>query len=180
MLNTCVGVGSFVQYLTIIMFQVGSLCLLYDNISKANPSEMIKAFKKYSCTALMGSPAFVEKVAVYALKNNTILPLKYTGVGGAPVYRRTLRTISSVTPDRKTLVIYGSTEAEPISMIFAEEKMELESFQPDGLCVGKPVFKGSVKVVHIHKGLTVCLSACSLIIFLSTQFLLTQLTYLRR
>ena len=84
------------------------------------------------------------------------LPVAYTGVGGAPVYRGMLRTISSATPERKTVVIYGSTEVEPVSMIFAGEKMELEASQPDGLCVGKPVFKGSVKIIKILSGERTC------------------------
>ncbi len=73
-------------------------------------------------------------------------------MGGAPVFRGCLRTVSSTTPDKKTVVLYGSTEAEPISMIFAKEKMEAEASLPDGLCVGKPVFKGSVKVIQILSG----------------------------
>lgn len=130
--------------------KVGSLCLLYPSIDNMVPSEVMKTLKKYDCTALSGSPAFVEKLAAHAQKNNTTLPVKYSGVGGAPVYRGTLRTISSVTPERRTVVIYGSTEAEPISMIFAEEKQKLELACPDGLCVGKPVMKGSVKVIRIR------------------------------
>lgn len=136
------------------LFQVGSLCLLYPNIDSVVPSDVMKTLKKYDCTALTGSPAFVEKVAAYAQKNNTTLPVKYAGVGGAPVFRGALRTICNVTPDRKALVIYGSTEAEPISMIFAEEKLKLEMGCPDGLCVGKPVFNGSVKVIRILEGVS--------------------------
>ena len=116
---------------------------------------MINAFKKYSCTALTGSPAFVEKVASYAHKNGLTLPLKYTAMGGAPVFRGSLRTIAGVTPEKRTAVVYGSTEAEPISMILAAEKMELEASQPDGLCVGEPVFKGTVKVIHILEGIQI-------------------------
>ena len=77
------------------------------------------------------------------------LPVLYTGVGGAPIYRGAIRTITSVTLERRTFVLYGSTEAEPISTIFAEEKMELEGTQCVGHCVGRPVFKGSVKVIKI-------------------------------
>ena len=78
--------------------------------------------------------------------------MKYTGLGGAPVFRGALRTILSVTPEKRCAVLYGSTEAEPISAIYATEKLELESSQPDGLCVGRPVLKGSTKVIKILKG----------------------------
>ena len=79
--------------------------------------------------------------------------MKYTGMGGAPVFRGPLRIILSVTPERRCAVIYGSTEAEPISAILGTEKVEAESSQPDGLCVGRSVFKGSVKIIKILKGI---------------------------
>lgn len=131
--------------------KVGSLCLLFPSIDAVVPSEALKTLKKHSCTALTGSPAFVEKLATHAAKTNTSLPVKYVALGGAPVFRGVLRTIVGVTPERKVMVLYGSTEAEPISMISAVEKMKLESSFPDGLCVGKPVFKGSVKVIKIQE-----------------------------
>lgn len=141
----------------ILLFQpqVGSLGILYHKTTTCDPAEVIRTLKKYNATAVTGSPAFVERLAVHALKENTTLPVRYTGVGGAPVFRSTLRTVSSATPDKKTVVIYGSTEAEPISMIFASEKMELEASKPDGLCVGHPVFKGSVKVIQIISGTSI-------------------------
>ena len=129
------------------------MCLLYPSIPKANPADIIKYAKKYNATAILGSPAFVEKVAIYAAKQNIMLPVKYTGVGGAPIYRGMLRTILSVTPDKKCCIVYGSTEAEPISAILAEEKVKLESSKPDGLCVGRPSFKGSVKIIKLLKGI---------------------------
>ena len=51
-----------------------------------------------------------------------------------------------------TNLLYGSTEAEPINTISAKEKMELEGIQCVGHCVGRPVFKGSVKVIKILDG----------------------------
>lgn len=74
------------------------------------------------------------------------------------MFRGALRTIMSVTPEKRCAVLYGSTEAEPISVIYATEKLELEASQPDGLCVGKPVFKGSVKIIRILKGTCSCMS----------------------
>ena len=128
------------------------MSLLYPNIIKCVPAEIVKHLKRFNATGVIGSPAFIEKLATYALKNNTTLPVKFAGVGGAPVFRGTFRTIAAATPNKKAFVVYGSTEAEPVSEIFAAEKMELESCQPDGHCVGKPVFKGSVKIIKILNG----------------------------
>ncbi len=73
-------------------------------------------------------------------------------MGGAPIYKGVFRKIASVTPGRKAAVIYGSTEAEPVSVVFAQEKMALEGEDSVGHCVGQPVFKGSVKIIKILDG----------------------------
>ena len=135
--------------------QVGSLCVLIPKFLQCNPVDVIKTLKKHDITGVTGSPAFVEKLASHALKNNTTLPVRYTGLGGAPVFRGVLRTVSSATPSKNTVVIYGSTEAEPISCIYAAEKMEVEASRPEGHCVGMPVFKGSTKVIKILSGKSV-------------------------
>lgn len=75
--------------------------------------------------------------------------MQYTAVGGAPIYKGLFRKIASVTPERKSIVMYGSTEAEPISLILGREKVALETEDAVGHCVGQPVFKGSVKVIKI-------------------------------
>ena len=108
--------------------------------------------KKYSATVLGGSPAFAHKLATYVIKENTTLPIKLALVGGAPVYRGMFRILTSVTPDKKAFVLYGSTEAEPISAISAEEKLRVEAEKPDGMCVGRPAFDRSAKIIQILKG----------------------------
>lgn len=50
------------------------------------------------------------------------------------------------------LIAYGSTEVEPVSFITAKEKMTLEESKPDGLCVGRPLFDYSVKIIKIQDG----------------------------
>ena len=136
----------------LFFFQVGCTCLLFPNIDKMNPSEAFKIMSNHNATGFLGSPAFAEKLAVHAQKNKTTIPLQYIAMGGAPVYKKTLRTVSSVTPNKKTVVVYGSTEAEPICAIYSEEKMELERGDQEGLCVGKPVFSDTVKVIQVLDG----------------------------
>ena len=129
--------------------QAGTTVLLFPNIAKCNPSKMIKTMKTYNCTVFGGSPAFVHKMARYAVKHNITLPIKLALMGGAPVFRAMFRTIVSIVPDKKAIVVYGSTEAEPVSLIFAEEKLKLEAEKPDGLCVGRPVYDDSAIVTKI-------------------------------
>ena len=65
--------------------------------------------------------------------------------------------MANAVPDKKVTVIYGSTEAEPISTISAKRKMKLEENKPDGLCVGLPAVENSVKIISILDGDCFCL-----------------------
>ena len=72
--------------------------------------------------------------------------------------------MSAVTPGRKMCVLYGCTEVEPISFIFAAEKMVLEASCLRGHCVGRPVFDGTARVIRIiGGGGCVCLCVCFLL-----------------
>ena len=84
-----------------------------------------------------------------------LIPVKYVGVGGAPVYHRVFRTIASATACKNAVVLYGGTEAEPMTMIMASEKLELESTQRRGLCVGRPVLDARMKIIKLLDGMVV-------------------------
>ena len=132
--------------------QVGATCIFFPKFVKDDPAKIFRILKKFQTTAILGSPAFVYKVAQYAADNNTMMPVLCSGVGGAPIFKKTFRTIMSTTKDKKAALIYGSTEAEPISLIFAEEKLAVEKDDSIGICVGKPVFENSVKVIKLLSG----------------------------
>ena len=68
------------------------------------------------------------------------------------IFRGPLRTISSVVPDKNVLVMYGSTEVEPISVILAKEKQSLEVDNPPALCVGRPFVNDSVRIIPVQDG----------------------------
>jgi hypothetical protein len=125
---------------------------VFPNLNKIQPAKILDDIKKYGVTFIGGSPAFTYKLACHAAKLGISLPVKATSVGGAPVYRGMLRTIASVTPEKKAMLLYGSTEVEPVSVIFADEKLQLEAGKPDGHCVGRPVFEDSARVISILSG----------------------------
>ena len=62
------------------------------------------------------------------------------------------KCVASVTPNNLTIVVYGSTEAEPISWIFAEEKLKEDAKKPDGLLVGLPFIEGGLKIIDATEG----------------------------
>ena len=98
-----------------------------------------------------GSPAFAEKVARYCVENGRRIPSDYILVGGAPVYPRVLQVLChAASSPEKVVVVYGSTEAEPVSFIRASDKFKAEEGDCSvGMCVGRPVFEGSVKVIRV-------------------------------
>ena len=54
--------------------------LIYPNILKFNPADVIKQVKTFNITGVNGSPAFVEKIAhSYAAKQNVTLPVLLCG-----------------------------------------------------------------------------------------------------
>jgi acyl-CoA synthetase (AMP-forming)/AMP-acid ligase II len=131
--------------------KVGATSMLCPNFTKCDPAKVISTLRKYNITVLGGSPAFVHRIAQYANSHRISLPVAVTLVGGAPIFRGMLRAIANVTPNKNTIVLYGSTEVEPVSFIMANEKLSLEEDKPVGLCVGKPVVEGSVKIIKISQ-----------------------------
>ena len=121
--------------------KVGSTSIVFPNFAKDDPAKIFHTLKKLQATTILGSPAFVSKVAQYAADNNMMMPVLHSVVGGAPVFKKTFQTIASTTKERRAALVYGSTEAEPISWIFAEEKLWVEKDDSIGLCVGKPVLR---------------------------------------
>lgn len=85
-----------------------------------------------------GSPAFFDRIVKAGLR----LPLRDLFVGGAPVLPPQARRLQDGT-DGQVHVVYGSTEAEPISGLSVPELLEARG---EGLCVGRPVPDVSVRL----------------------------------
>jgi acyl-CoA synthetase (AMP-forming)/AMP-acid ligase II len=67
-------------------------------------------------------------------------------VGGAPVSRSLCSLVASAFPDAETLVVYGSTEAEPVAHVRMAEVLDSAG---DGLLVGRPVDAADVTLVEL-------------------------------
>ena len=135
-----------------LVLQVGAMCILIPKFTKCDPAIVLKLLKNHNTTVLTGSPYFLHRLAQYAAKHHIMLPVKYTAIGGAPVYHSMFRTIALATPGKMAAVVYGSTEAEPMCMLLAKEKMELEAPSSRGLCVGKPLLKARMAAINILEG----------------------------
>ena len=135
--------------------QVGSTGLLQQNTPSLNAADVIALATDNNVAVFGGSPAFAEKIAQYCVENGRQIPSEYMLVGGAPVYPRMLQVLCrAASSPEKVIVVYGSTEAEPVSFIRAADKLKVEEGSSVGMCVGRPVFEGSVKVVRVEEGVS--------------------------
>ena len=111
-----------------------------------DPTRVLRQMHENQVTTSSGSPAFYEKLAEHCKHSNTRIPLRSLFTGGAPVLPPLARQLRDYTVGTAN-VVYGSTEAEPIAGITANELIQL-SAGGDGVCVGKPVEQIAVKLIH--------------------------------
>lgn len=108
-----------------------------------------------TCTTL--SPSLFNALANFCIDKNLSLDfLKRVVTGGAPISRDDVARMKSVAKNAEILVLYGSTEVEPMAHIEAEE-MLAETQDPDPEIVEAGVNVGALdsgletKFIHINK-----------------------------
>jgi len=130
--------------------------------AEIDPADIHRQMVAEGVTTTTGSPAFYERLATWCREERKPLPLRALFTGGAPVLPPLARLLSEVVTGQAH-VIYGSTEAEPISGISVEGMLEAwgrgvepgggeSGPHPQGLCVGPPVPETSIRVLRVHEG----------------------------
>ncbi len=111
-----------------------------------NPAHIAEQISDYRITTSMGSPSFYEKLADYAIQRKINLPLRKIFTGGAPVFRPLAEKLALAFPETDIDIVYGCTEAEPISHIPLRQTLK---YAPDqGIPVGKKVHDIEVRVIR--------------------------------
>jgi acyl-CoA synthetase (AMP-forming)/AMP-acid ligase II len=115
------------------------------------PEKIIEQLKLNSVTRITASPFFVKEISKHAIKNKVVLPkLQKIFTGGAPVFPGEAAIYHQAFPNTKVQIVYGSTEAEPISAIDVKELVESNNaILEEGLNVGKPDQSATVKIIKI-------------------------------
>jgi len=125
-----------------------------------DPVIMLKQFEETKTTCATLSPSLLRALYNHCLEHKiTLDKLKRIVTGGAPVNAEDVQLMKDVAPNAEVLVLYGSTEVEPMAHIEAHEmlkdKAEQDSkdprFVPDGVNVGKFDSGLSVKYLKINK-----------------------------
>lgn len=117
-----------------------------------------EAYDNHGCRCV-GSPAFLERVVRHCKSKGIPSVFSAGYLGGAPIYSRLANLLSSEL--KETRIVYGSTEAEPISFAFVDERFQHEreakargDSHPGGHYVGKPAFSGGVAIIREYEGET--------------------------
>jgi acyl-coenzyme A synthetase/AMP-(fatty) acid ligase len=112
-------------------------------VSDTDPAQLAQLIREHKVETASGSPALFRPLADYADQHQIQFPsLKRVFIGGAPVPPALLYDLAPLLPNGDTCVVYGSSEAEPISHIDGRSVLAETAAMTArgyGLCVGEPV-----------------------------------------
>ncbi|MNJ91933.1 2,3-dihydroxybenzoate-AMP ligase [compost metagenome] len=105
---------------------------------KMKPEVMVNLMQREKVDRLVSSPYFATRVAEYCTQSNISIPsLKKVFTGGAPVFPDEAALLANGFLHAAVTIVYGSTEAEPISAISANLLKKQDLNREKGLCVGE-------------------------------------------
>jgi acyl-CoA synthetase (AMP-forming)/AMP-acid ligase II len=104
---------------------------------RLDPAALYRQIQREGVTTVSAAPAFCARLAEWCAATGRRLPLSCLRTGGAPVLPPLARLLRE-TVDGAVRVVYGSTEAEPIAAIEAEELLAAAA-DGEGLPLGRPV-----------------------------------------
>lgn len=112
---------------------------------------VLRQLHEFRCREILASPAFVERIMEQCKRDQTCLPeVRNIYTGGAPVFGDFIADVGLIFPRASLEVVYGSSEAEPISHqeAGAIEENDFNKMQEGaGLLVGAPVEGVDVAIV---------------------------------
>jgi len=127
----------------------GVQCVLPDgdlrDVSALDPASIAQQLDAHGVTVISGAPAFFEPLSAWLSEaKRAVNTVRAVFVGGARVEPELLASLRAVFPRARVQVLYGSSEAEPMAAIDADDVLALHD--PRGACVGAPVPALSVRV----------------------------------
>lgn len=109
---------------------------------KMKPDRILGEIAVNNVSRIIASPFFIKKLALEALASGKKNQLQKIFTGGAPVFPAEAEIYLKGFPDAETEIVYGSTEAEPISSIGAKRLIaERDKVFSLGLPAGK-IYRG--------------------------------------
>jgi acyl-CoA synthetase (AMP-forming)/AMP-acid ligase II len=128
-------------------------CINFARPHIYRPERVIRDISRYSVYSAIGSPVFFLKLADYCLRRKISVNINAMHLGGAPVFPVHAQKLLKAFPECFVGIVYGSTEAEPISMISAKELAAFNTASKcSGLPVGRPIADIRVIILKIIEG----------------------------
>jgi len=125
----------------------------FKRVADVDPVRILRQMDRHAVTTCTASPPFFDRLAAHIGGNpRDRPPLRRILTGGAPVSDRQLRAWQLAFPETEILVVYGSTEAEPVAHIEASERLRATSdVRPGspGYCVGSPTDQVRTRVIRL-------------------------------
>ena len=125
----------------------------FRRVDQVDAARVLVQMKSQGVTTCTASPPFFDRLAAEVARRPGHLPaLRRILTGGAPVTDAQLRVWRRAFPETEILVVYGSTEAEPVAHLTAEERLAATGPGSRGYCAGAPSERVRAKIVRIHSG----------------------------
>lgn len=124
---------------------------------RADPEKLVAAIRDHRCSSTFFSPALVEKLGRHCeAKAIRLEGLRLVVSAGAPARLSSLeRLVKALEPGAEVLVLYGATEALPVTAIGSTELLgetRQHTAEGGGVCVGRPVPGVDVAVIAMTDG----------------------------
>lgn len=114
-------------------------------------ARLSKQIERAGVTRILTSPAILEQLCRHLKEKGVTLPsVRSIITGGGPVFPALLSALKCAFPKASTDIVYGSTEAEPIAHINADDISDddLEAMKSgNGLIVGSPIDRIKVGII---------------------------------
>ncbi len=123
----------------------------FRRVADISGADVLAQIRAYGVTTCTGSPPFFDRLVEAAPG----LALRRILTGGAPVSDTQLRRWRAAWPQTEIVVVYGSTEAEPVAHMDAAARLALEPMlhaAAPGFCTGRPTALLRTRVIRITKG----------------------------
>lgn len=115
-------------------------------LAKIKPQKVQEYLREQNVNRVINSPSFFIKLAEF---NGKLPEVTNIFTGGAPVFPKDVEVFKRVFSSASIHILYGSTEAEPISEIKGDELLQQEqALTKHGLCVGKINKSVSLKLIQ--------------------------------
>jgi len=122
-------------------------------VNAVDPERILRQMAAHGVTTCTASPPFFNRlVAAIRTAPRKRPALRRVLTGGAPVSDEDLAAWREALPDTEIVVVYGSTEAEPVAHIDAVERLRASAERTEpapGYCLGRPSPRVAVRIVRI-------------------------------